>query len=220
MYIISRRLIFLLAVFSATICLAQGQGAGTLVYQSESISTIQAGGRSFQHQMNMRVTFEFSGNHYRLGASLQGTGAGNGPGVTIGGGAQQYKYYDPADKLVYQVVPVNGIQYAFPGPADKITDLVTTGKTDTVLGYSCTQFTGNYRGEPVTGWYSTGLPAMVCPLGPLGLPGGLTRLEAKNFKYTVISIQMGTAAPEASLQLPADAVKISKEEFDKLLNQR
>jgi len=93
---------------------------------------------------------------------------------------------------------------------------VKTGKTQTILGYTCIEFTCIFLGEEATGWYSTGLPSVISPVGPLGLPGGLIRLESKKHKYSAIDIKMRVAIKESELQLPKDVIKTTQEEFNRI----
>jgi len=198
---------------------AQAPLNGTISYSSENISKMNFGGQEFEQKMNMNITQDFSGAYYRLAASLQNSAPGAGSGININGGAQMFQYYDPGDKFLYQLQHLKGKNYAIRIESKKITDLVKTGKTQKVLGYACIEFTGIFFGEQVTGWYSTDLPSIVSPVGPLGLPGGLIKLESKKHKYSATEIKMGIAVKESDLQLPKDVIKTTQEEFNRIRNQ-
>ena len=213
------RLLIMLCFISVKQINAQAPLNGTISYSSESISKMNFGGQELEQKMNMHLTQDFSGVYYRLSASLQNAPPGTGAGIKISGGPQMFQYYDPADKFLYQLQNFNGKNYALRYESKKITGLVLTGKTQTILGYACVEFTGIYFGEQASGWYSTHLSSMVSPAGPLGLPGGLIRLESKKHKYIATEIKMGTAVKESDLQLPKDAIKTTQEEFDRIRTQ-
>jgi GLPGLI family protein len=209
-------LLMMLCFMSVKQTIAQTLPSGTMSYSSENISKLNFGGQELEQKMNMSVTQDFSGEYYRLAASLQSSPSGTGSGININGGAQMFQYYDTADKFLYQLQQLKGKNYAVRVESQKITGLVKTGKTETILGYTCIEFTGIFFGETATGWYSTDLPSIVSPVGPLGLPGGLIKLESKKHKYTATKIKMGALVKESDLQLPKDVIKTTQEEFNRI----
>jgi GLPGLI family protein len=214
MKILVNSLLIMLCFISAKQIKAQAPLNGTISYSSENISKMNFGGQELEQKMNMNITEDFSGAYCRLTASLQSSSPGSG--ININGGAKMFQYYDPGDKYLYQLQHLKGKNYAIRVEAKKVTDLVKTGKTQTILGYACIEFTGIFFGEQATGWYSTDLPSMISPVGPLGLPGGLIKLESKKHTYSATEIKMGIAVKESDLQLPKDVIKTTQEEFNRI----
>jgi GLPGLI family protein len=219
MEIFVNRLLIILCFFSVRQINAQAPLPGKISYSSEIISKMSFGGQVLEQKMNMSVTQDISGGHYRLTASLQTSPAGTGSGINITGGAQMFQYYDPVDKLLYQLQHFKGKNYAIRVESQKITAVVTTGKTETILGYTCIEFTAVFSGEPATGWYCADLPSVISPVGSLDLPGGLIRLESKRHKYLATEIKMGVPVKESDLQLPKDVIKTTQEEFKRIMSQ-
>lgn len=216
MKIFVNRLLIIFCFLSVKQINAQTPLHGTIAYSSENIIKMNFGGQEQEQKMSMIVTQDFSGEYYRLAASLQSSPSGTGAGINIKGGAQMFQYYDTADKFLYQLQQLKGKNYAIRFESQKITGLVLTGKTQTILGYTCVEFTGIFFGEQATGWYSTDLPSMISPAGPLNLPGGLIKLESKKHKYFATEIKMGALVKESDLQLPKDVIKTTQEEFNRI----
>lgn len=213
-------LLVLLCSVSVTPGLGQSLASGTVTYESESLSKMNMGGQQMEQKMNLSLTLDFSGNYCRVNALLGGgpeeveVGVGSG-GIKLNGIPPQQKYYVPGDKTFYQLTLAKGKNYAIRSEPENITDLTMTGKKDTILGHACHEFTYKSNGELVTGWYTPDLPAIVAPHEVTGVPGGILKIESKNYNSMATSIKAGAMIKEADLKLPANAVKISSIDFVK-----
>ncbi|MEI9810620.1 MAG: GLPGLI family protein [Bacteroidota bacterium] len=215
MKIILTRLLIVCCIFLVTGAVAQNPVMGTISYETSSLSKMNINGQEFEQKMNLNITLDFSGDNYKLSASMVPGGANGGTGIRISGAPQMFQYYVPVEKVFYQVTAAKGKTYAIRIEPKKITDFVSTGNTETMLGYTCNEFTCTYNGETATGWYSTALSTVISPVGSLGLPGGLIKLESKNYKYTATGIKTDTPVKKADLKLPDAAIKTTRENFEK-----
>ena len=206
-------LVVLLCIVSITPISAQSLVSGTVTYEMASVSRMNLGGREVEQVMDVTLIADFSGKYCRETAILH-AGAG-GSGIELSGIPPAQKYYVPHEKTHYQLTPVKGKNYAIRAEPKMITDLVMTGRIDSLLGFPCLEFTCKSNGDEVTGWYSPDLPAIVCSGGALGLPGGILKLVAKNYSLVVTDIKAGATISEADLKLPADVIKISALDFAK-----
>ncbi|HEV7782079.1 MAG TPA: GLPGLI family protein [Chitinophagaceae bacterium] len=209
-------LLVLLCTVSAIPSCGQSLASGTVTYESGSVSRMSMGGQQLEQKMSLSLSLDFSGNYCRVTALLDGGSADvEGGGIKLNGIPPQKQYYVPADKAYYQLTQAKGKNYAIRSEPKSITDLVMTGKKDSILGHTCHEFTYKSNGELVTGWYTPDLPAIVTPQQVMGVPGGILKLESKNYSSMATSIKVGATASEADLKLPANATKISSVDFVK-----
>ena len=212
-----KRLFIMLCFFGVQQISAQTT-TGIISYTSVSTARINMGGQEIQQKMNFALTLSFSGSLFRLAASMQSASSAAGSGIQINGSPQMFQYYDSVDNTSYQLTNINGVNYAIAVEQNKLTDMKKTGKTQTILGYACIEFTCNYNGEAATGWYTPDLPAVVSPVGLLGLPGGLIKLESGKHTYNATDIKLEAVVNRAELVLPAAVIKTTKDGFQKLIN--
>ncbi|HEV7781352.1 MAG TPA: GLPGLI family protein [Chitinophagaceae bacterium] len=209
-------LLVLLCTASVNPTRGQSPVSGTATYESENLSRMNMGGQQLEQRMNLSLSLDFSGKYCRvtalLGVGPQEIGGG---GLKLNGIPPQQKYYVPGDKAFYQLTQAKGKIYAIRSEPKDITDLSITGRKDTIFGYTCHEFTYKSNGELVTGWYTPDLPAIVAPHEVTGVPGGILKIESKNYNSMVTSIKVGTTVSEADLKLPANSIKISNVDFAK-----
>ncbi len=209
-------LFVLLCAVSINPTRGQSLASGTVTYESESLSKMNMGGQQLEQKMNLSLTLDFSGNYCRVNALLGGGSQEvESGGIKLNGIPPQKKYYVPGDKAFYQFTLAKGKSYAIRSEPKNITDLTMTGKKDIILGHTCHEFTYKSNGELITGWYTPDLPDIVAPHEVTGVPGGILKIESKNYNAMATSIKAGSAASEADLKLPANAVKISSVDFAK-----
>lgn len=90
-----------------------------------------------------------------------------------------------------------------------------------VLGYACQKATfTNEDGEEVAAWFAPSIPAPIGPGPYFGLPGAVLMADVDNGRrlYQAIGVDMAGEAPE--IEAPTKGKKISKEEYDKMVEER
>lgn len=182
----------LLAAFALS---AQPPAAGMVHFESTGLATMNLAGRTASQKMSMQLRLTFSGVHYKVEAAL---GQESGFGF-IG---SMVKFYDPAEKALYQIVETNGERIAMLSHIPRISSFKLTGRTDTLLGYTCKEFTCLYQGDTARGWFTDALPDIISPIGPQPVPGALLKLISEKAEFTARSISIGDHIEITDLQMP------------------
>ena len=91
----------------------------------------------------------------------------------------------------------------------------------TISGYTCKKATTkNPRGEDIVAWYTDQIP---CPSGPEafgGLPGMILELNISDGEIVFSPVEIVSSADKKMVKAPANGKKISRTEFQKMLEDQ
>lgn len=194
---------------------AQTGKKGIIVYQCQSVASMNMGGQTRTQKMGLDIRLLYSEAHCKLEASLQMNVATTG-NVKFNG--DMFQYYDPSDKSFYQVQSLGGKNYAIKNEIHQMKNIVETGKTETILGYVCREFTCTYKNEKATGWYSEKLPSKFSPIGPQDVSGTILKFISPVYEFTAVEVSTDKDLKESDLKLPGNVQKTTREQMMRDIN--
>ncbi|MEL6942387.1 MAG: GLPGLI family protein [Bacteroidota bacterium] len=142
--------------------------------------------------------------------------------MTIGGGESSQIYVDRSKKEVVQSENVMGQQFLITAPLES-KDWKVLNEQKNILSYTCIKAELEVDSTTtLTAWFSPNLPLSIGPALYYGLPGAVLEIviERESSSRTIIARKVELTEVSDKIVLPQKGKKVSKEEFDALVQAR
>ncbi|MCS3528871.1 GLPGLI family protein [Chryseobacterium sp. JUb7] len=96
-------------------------------------------------------------------------------------------------------------------------DWILTNEEKKIATYKVKKASAMINGENITAWYTEELPIKEGPEDYYGLPGLIIEVSTNNKTY--IAVDSSTVDPKFNITKPSQGEPISKEKYDKLVNE-
>ena len=129
-------------------------------------------------------------------------------------------YRDIKNKMLLQQREFMGRKFLITSDGIK-SDWKLTGKQKTILGYTCQEATKQDKDRKIIAWFA---PSIAVPTGPASggdLPGLILEEDINDGKIIVTATHIDLKPVDKSLlQKPKEGKKMTKEEFDKMVEEK